>query len=99
MRALYGKGPLPHQRLSAGRPPVLLLHDYGVVCAHVGALSRGLQPATSRPLDPVHDPEELANKLNWIGYSLLTSGLVLFCTALSGSQNPYRRFDAGLTHT
>jgi len=37
--------------------------------------------------------EKLA-KLDWIGYALLASGLVLFCVGLSYSQNPYEWPDA-----
>lgn len=32
---------------------------------------------------------EKVRRLDWIGYALLTSGLVLFCLGLSWSQNPY----------
>ncbi|KAK1496159.1 PEP5 [Colletotrichum tamarilloi] len=37
--------------------------------------------------------EKLA-KLDWVGYALLSSGLVLFCMGLSWSQNPYPWTDA-----
>ncbi|RDW76097.1 hypothetical protein BP5796_06918 [Coleophoma crateriformis] len=37
--------------------------------------------------------EKLA-KLDWIGYLLLTAGLVLFCMGLSWAQNPYAWTDA-----
>ncbi|CZR66918.1 related to potential drug facilitator PEP5 [Phialocephala subalpina] len=37
---------------------------------------------------------EKLKKLDWIGYILLASGLVLFCTGLSWSQNPYAWTDA-----
>ncbi|KAL3295880.1 siderophore iron transporter [Colletotrichum asianum] len=33
-------------------------------------------------------------KLDWVGYALLSSGLVLFCMGLSWSQNPYPWTDA-----
>jgi len=37
---------------------------------------------------------EKLKKLDWIGYILLASGLVLFCMGLSWSQNPYPWTDA-----
>jgi MFS family permease len=37
---------------------------------------------------------EKLRKLDWIGYFLLASGLVLFCIGLSWSQNPYSWKDA-----
>jgi MFS family permease len=37
---------------------------------------------------------EKLRKLDWIGYFLLASGLVLFCIGLSWSQNPYAWTDA-----
>ena len=37
---------------------------------------------------------EKMKKLDWIGYVLLASGLVLFCVGLSWSQNPYQWTDA-----
>lgn len=33
--------------------------------------------------------KEKLSKLDWVGYALLASGLVLFCLGLSYSQNPY----------
>lgn len=37
---------------------------------------------------------EKLKKLDWIGYVLLSSGLVLFCIALAWSENPYKWTDA-----
>jgi FtsH-binding integral membrane protein len=42
---------------------------------------------------------EKLGKLDWIGYVLLASGLVLFCVALSWSQNPYSWTDAHILAT
>lgn len=42
---------------------------------------------------------EKLKKLDWIGYFLLTSGLVLFCVGLSWSQNPYLWTDAHVLAT
>jgi MFS family permease len=42
---------------------------------------------------------EKLRKLDWIGYFLLTSGLVLFCVGLSWSQNPYLWTDAHVLAT
>ncbi|KAM4057382.1 fungal trichothecene efflux pump (TRI12) domain-containing protein [Hirsutella rhossiliensis] len=38
-------------------------------------------------------------RLDWIGYLLLAAGLVLFCVALSWSQNPYPWTDAHVSAT
>ncbi|KAH8594915.1 major facilitator superfamily domain-containing protein [Bisporella sp. PMI_857] len=42
---------------------------------------------------------EKLKKLDWIGYFLLASGLVLFCIALSWSQNPYQWTDVHILAT
>lgn len=42
---------------------------------------------------------EKLGKLDWIGYALLTTGLVLFCIGLSWSENPYPWSDAHTSAT
>ena len=42
-----------------------------------------------RPLQTALTLREKLARLDWIGYGLLASGLVLFCIGLSWSQNPY----------
>ncbi|KAK5318691.1 hypothetical protein LTR93_008086 [Exophiala xenobiotica] len=42
-----------------------------------------------RPLQIELTTKEKLRRLDWIGYFLLTPGLVLFCLALAWSQNPY----------
>lgn len=49
-------------------------------------------PKTAKQTD-FSTSEKLA-KLDWVGYALLSSGLVLFCMGLSWSQNPYPWTDA-----
>ncbi|KAB5517003.1 major facilitator superfamily domain-containing protein [Coniochaeta sp. 2T2.1] len=50
-------------------------------------------PYASTPTTAYTFNEKLA-KLDWIGYTLLSSSLVLFCVGLSYSQNPYQWSDA-----
>ena len=47
-----------------------------------------------RPLQTSLTNSEKLKKLDWVGYFLLASGLVLFCIGLSWSQNPYQWTDA-----
>jgi MFS family permease len=49
-------------------------------------------PKTPRQLEFTN--AEKLGKLDWVGYFLLTAGLVLFCIGLSWSQNPYPWSDA-----
>lgn len=42
-----------------------------------------------RPLQTEYTLNEKLAKLDWVGYALLASSLVLFCVGLSYSQNPY----------
>jgi hypothetical protein len=46
-----------------------------------------------RPLQTAYTFNEKLGKLDWVGYALLSSGLVLFCVGLSYSQNPYEWSD------
>lgn len=46
-----------------------------------------------RPLQATLTFQEKVARLDWIGYALLLSSLVLFCVALSWSQNPYQWSD------
>lgn len=42
---------------------------------------------------------EKLGKLDWVGYFLLTSGIILFCVGLSWSQNPFPWSDAHVSAT
>jgi hypothetical protein len=46
------------------------------------------------PLQAQLSLKEKITRLDWIGYGLLASSLVLFCIGLSYSQNPYEWSDA-----
>ena len=46
-----------------------------------------------RPLQTALTFREKMSRLDWIGYALLASSLVLFCVGLSWSQNPYEWTD------
>ncbi|KAB5515524.1 major facilitator superfamily domain-containing protein [Coniochaeta sp. 2T2.1] len=52
-----------------------------------------------RPLQTAYTFNEKLAKLDWIGYALLSSSLVLFCVGLSYSQNPYQWSDARVSAT
>lgn len=52
-----------------------------------------------RPLQTAYTFNEKLAKLDWIGYGLLSSGLVLFCVGLSYSQNPYKWSDPQVSAT
>lgn len=53
-----------------------------------GALLLFVYKPSPRDLQTLPLREKLS-KLDWVGYGLLTGGLVLFCVGLSFSQNPY----------
>ncbi|KAF6813564.1 PEP5 protein [Colletotrichum sojae] len=63
---------------------------YGVATVLVLAL---YNPPKTEKQTQFSTAEKLA-KLDWVGYALLSSGLVLFCMGLSWSQNPYPWTDA-----
>lgn len=52
-----------------------------------------------RPLQTAYTFNEKLAKLDWIGYALLSSSLVLFCVGLSYSQNPYQWSDPRVSAT
>jgi len=58
---------------------------YAIAAAICGVL---YNPPT-RELQKTLSTGEKLRQLDWIGYTLLTSGLILFCLGLSWSQNPY----------
>ncbi|KAJ9165483.1 MFS general substrate transporter [Coniochaeta hoffmannii] len=52
-----------------------------------------------RPLQTAYTFNEKVAKLDWVGYALLSSSLVLFCVGLSYSQNPYEWSDPRVSAT
>ncbi|KAF4634266.1 hypothetical protein G7Y89_g3844 [Cudoniella acicularis] len=51
------------------------------------------------PLQTRYSFQEKMARLDWVGYGLLASSLVLFCMALSWSQNPYEWSDPHVVAT
>lgn len=52
-----------------------------------------------RPLQGAYTFKEKLARLDWLGYALLSSSLVLFCVGLSYSQNPYQWSDPRVSAT
>ncbi|KAJ5751891.1 hypothetical protein N7520_008808 [Penicillium odoratum] len=72
--------------------------NYWYIIAAIQAASAGicviLYNPPPRPLQLSLSTRQKLEALDWIGYALLASGIVLFCIALTWSQNPYTWTDA-----
>lgn len=71
----------------------------GAVFLAAAAISTFTYQPLPRPLQMAYTFNEKLALLDWIGYALLAGSLVLFCMALSWSQNPYEWSDAHVSAT